>query len=82
MLVTGVLTVLWSIAEPLINKMPEIAINYDGIANSTVFQFLQAGMYMLPVDTVTTILGIVVSLWAFRIVIAFLHSLWAALPVL
>lgn len=82
MIMTSILTLLWSIAEPLINKMPEIAINYDGIANSTVFQFLQAGMYMLPVDTVIRILGIVIGLWTFRIVIAFLHSLWAALPVL
>lgn len=81
MLVDGVLTILWSIAEPLINKMPEIAINYDGIASSTVFQFLQAGAYMLPIGTVNSILSIVVGLWIVRVVIAFLHSLWAALPV-
>jgi len=38
-------------------------------------------MYMLPVDTVTTILGIVIALWVLRIVIAVLHSLWSALPI-
>lgn len=82
MIGTSILTLLWSIAEPLISKMPAIEINYTGIANSTVFEFLRAGMYMLPVGTVVRILGIVVGLWVFRIVIAFLHSLWAALPVL
>ena len=82
MIATGILTVLWNIAGPLVDKMPVIAINYDGISNSTVFQFLKAGLYLLPTNTVFNILTIVIGLWVFRIVIAFLHSLWAALPVL
>lgn len=82
MIATGILTVLWNIAGPLVDKMPVIAINYDGISNSTVFQFLKAGLYLLPTGTVFNILTIVIGLWVFRIVIAFLHSLWAALPVL
>jgi len=61
--------------------MPDIAINYDGIANSTVYQFIRAGLYFLPMDTVLRILSLVVALWVVRIVIAFLHSLWAALPI-
>lgn len=82
MLMTGVLNVLWSIACPVLEKMPVVAINYDGIANSTVFQFLKAGLYLLPTATVFDILKVVVALWVVRVVIAFLHSLWAALPVL
>lgn len=81
MLTTGVLSFLWSFAEPLVNRMPEIAINYDGIANSTVYQFLKAAMYMLPMETVFRILSLVLLLWVVRVVIAFLHSLWATLPI-
>ena len=81
MITTGILNVIWGIACPLVELMPAVEINYNGIANSTVFQFLRAGMYMLPVGTVVTILGIVLSLWVFRVVIAFLHSLWASLPI-
>lgn len=81
MISTGILNLIWTFAGPLIDKMPVVAINYDGIANSSVFQFLRAGLYFLPVGTVLTILQIVIGLWVFRIVIAFLHSLWAALPI-
>ena len=81
MISTVILSVVWSIAKPLLDHVPTIQINYDGIANSTVYQFLQAGMYFLPVDTVSSILGIVIALWVLRVVIAILHSLWAALPV-
>ena len=82
MISTGILQLMWSIAEPIVNRMPEVAINYDGIANSTVYQFLKAGLYMLPMQTVAQILGIVLYLWVIRTIIAFLHSLWSALPIL
>lgn len=81
MITTAIITAVWNIVFPLLMRIPTIGINYEGLANTTVYQFLQAGMYMLPVDTVTTILGIVIALWVLRIVIAVLHSLWAALPI-
>ena len=81
MIADALIRAVWGIAYPLVMKIPDVQINYDGLANSTVFQFLQAGMYMLPIGTVTAILTIVVALWVLRIVIAILHSLWAALPI-
>lgn len=81
MITDALIRAVWGIAYPLVMKIPDVQINYDGIANSTVYQFLQAGMYMLPIGTVTAILTIVVALWVLRIVIAILHSLWAALPI-
>lgn len=81
MITTPIINAIWSIVSPLLERIPAIEINYEGLANSTVYQFLQAGMYFLPVGTVTTILTIVIALWVLRIVIAVLHSLWAALPI-
>ena len=81
MVTTGIIQLLWSFAEPLISRMPDIAINYDGIANSSVYQFIRAGLYFLPMDTVVRILSLVIALWVVRLVIAFLHSIWAALPI-
>ena len=80
MISTAVLNVLWSIAEPVLSLVPDITINYDGIANSSAFQFIRAGLYFFPMDTVLQILYLVISLWTLRVVIAFLHSLWSALP--
>lgn len=81
MIVTMALHVIWGIVEPLVNRMPEIAINYDSIASSSVYTYLRAGLYFLPMQTVLRILTIIVALWVFRIVIALLHTLWASLPI-
>lgn len=81
MVTTGIIQLLWSFAEPIIAKVPDLAINYDGIANSTVYQFIRAGLYFLPMDTVFEILHLMFGLWILRAVIAFLHSIWAALPI-
>lgn len=81
MIVTAGLKILWAIAQPLINRIPEVAINYDSIASSSVFTYIRAGLYFLPMDTVWNIFSIVVALWVLRIIIAILHTLWASLPV-
>ncbi len=81
MIVTAGLKILWAIAQPLINRIPDVWINYDSIASSSVFTYIRAGLYFLPMQTVWSIFSIVVALWVLRIVIALLHSLWASLPV-
>lgn len=82
MVFDAVIRLLWNFASPLIAKIPSVQINYDGISNSTIFQYVRAGLYFFPMDTVTQILTIVIALWVLRIVIAFLHSLWSSLPII
>lgn len=81
MITNAVLELIWAIIEGPLNSVPDLSINYDGLANSTVYQYLQAALYMLPMDTVTTIFAITAALWALRVFIAFFRSLWAALPI-
>ncbi len=81
MVTTGILNVIWNIVSPILARVPEISLNYDGIANTTVYQFLKAGLYFLPMQTVKTILAITVSLWVLRVIISLLHSLWSSLPI-
>lgn len=81
MIATTIIQIVWSIVQPLVMRMPDIAINYDSIASSSVFTYLRAGIYFLPMQTVLQILGCIVALWVLRIIIAILHTLWASLPV-
>lgn len=81
MILTAIIKVFWTVVSPILAKIPSVQINYDGIASSSVYQYLRAGLYFFPMDTVLTIGGIVLSLWILRIVIAVLHSLWASLPI-
>lgn len=81
MIVTAGLSILWAIAQPLIARIPDVTINYDSIASSSVFTYLRAGLYFLPMQTVLQIFGCIIALWVLRIIIAILHSLWSSLPV-
>lgn len=81
MIVTAAISAIWAIVEPLVNRMPDIAINYDSIASSSVFTYIKAGLYFLPMHTVWNIFSLMVALWVLRIIIAVLHTLWASLPI-
>ena len=81
MIVTAAISSIWAIVEPLVNRMPDIAINYDSIASSSVFTYIKAGLYFLPMHTVWNIFSLIVALWVLRIIIAVLHTLWASLPI-
>lgn len=81
MIVTAAISAIWAIVEPLVNHIPDVSINYDSIASSSVFTYIRAGLYFLPMHTVWIIFSLIVALWVLRIVIAVLHTLWASLPV-
>lgn len=81
MITTAVLSVIWHIIEPILAHVPTLEINYAGLSSMSVYQYLRAGLYFFPMETVTKILSIVVGLWILRVVISILHSLWSALPI-
>ena len=81
MITTAVLTVLWGIIKPLIVRIPDLQINYAGLSSMSVYQYLRAGLYFFPMGTVVAILEIILALWVLRVVVAILHSLWDALPI-
>ena len=81
MITTATLTVVWGIVKPLLVRIPDLQINYAGLSSMSVYQYLRAGLYFIPMGTVVAIFEIIIGLWVLRIVIAILHSLWAALPI-
>ena len=82
MIFTAILRVLWDVANPILNRVPAISIDYAGVSSSSIFQWLRAALYFFPMNTVVTICALSLALWVLRMVIAFLHSLWASLPIL
>lgn len=81
MITTAVLEMIWAIIEGPLNSVPDLNINYDGLSNSTVYQYIQSALYLLPMDTVAAIFTITAALWVLRVFIAFFRALWAALPI-
>ena len=81
MIVTAVITAIWNLVQPILNRVPEISIDYAGVTSSSIYQWLRAALYFVPMHTVVTICALTLALWVLRVVIAFLHSLWASLPI-
>ena len=54
-------------------QLPDIEINKEGALSSNVFTYIRAAMYFIPSGTAFTICGIMLSLWVFRVIIAFVR---------
>lgn len=68
------------ILVPCLAALPVITINVDAALSSSFFTFIRAGLYFLPLGTVTAILGIQISIWLFRVIVAILKTIWDVLP--
>lgn len=81
-LVKGViLTLICSmVLIPCIAALPAITINAEAVISSSFFSYIRAGLYFLPIGTVTAIFSIQIALWTFRIIIAVMRAVWDLLP--
>ncbi len=69
-----------AILIPCIAAMPVITISAEAVISGAFFSYIRAGLYFLPLGTVSAILMIQVALWIFRIVIAVVKVIWELLP--
>ena len=81
MIITFAIRMIWSLVSPILSRVPEIGIDYAGVTSSSIYQWLRAALYFVPMHTVVTICALTLALWVLRVVIAFLHSLWSSLPI-
>lgn len=80
MIITAVLEWIWTIVNPLLALMP--VIDLAGYTQAgTFWDALKMAFWMFPISTVMTIWTIQLALWAFRMIISFLKTLWGVLPV-
>lgn len=61
--------------------MPTITISSASVISSSAYAYIRSAMYFLPINTVTLILGLIISFWLVRIVIAVVRMIWDVLPV-
>ena len=65
---------------PCIAALPAINIDANAVISSPFYSYIRAGLYFLPIGTVTTIFGIQIALWTFRIIVAVVRAVWDLLP--
>ena len=65
---------------PCLAALPAINIDANAVISSSFYTYIRAGLYFLPMGTVTTIFGIQIALWTFRIIVAVIRAVWDILP--
>ena len=75
------LNILFQIVGWLLEPIPEITIPAALGPTSTFFSFVRCVLYLLPLDTIGVIVGILVAISTFRIVISIIKTIWDLLPI-
>lgn len=74
------LNIVFSIVEGLLSFLPSISIPVTMARDSTFFGLVRCVLYLLPLDTVGTIVGLLVAIASFRLIIAVIKTIWDLLP--
>jgi len=77
-----VLNIVFSIVSGFLSLLPDFEFAVDSSAFDYFLGIVRVASYMLPMGTVSIILGLIVHLTIFRIVISFIKTIWDLLPVL
>lgn len=75
------LNIVFQIVEWILTPLPEITIPAMMARDSTFFGMVRCVLYLLPLDTISTIVGLLISIALFRIIIAIIKTIWDLLPV-
>ena len=75
------LNIIFTIVSGFLSLLPPIDFSVESTAFDYFLGIVRVASYMLPMGTVSTILGLIVSLTIVRIVIAFIKTIWDLLPV-
>ena len=82
MIFENILNVLFDLSIRIFEVLPDISWSVDNSALPTFLGFISVIMYILPMNTITSLLGVVFSLILTRFAIAFVKSLWDLIPFL
>ena len=74
------LNIVFGIVSGFFSLLPDFTWSVDTSAFSYMLSILQVAGYVFPWATVVAIAGLIVGLSVFRIVIAFIKSIWDLLP--
>lgn len=76
-----IIDILFSILSGLLSILPDISWSVDVSRFSTFFQIIGVAGYLLPMDTIITLVGLVMAITLFRIVISIVKTIWDLLPI-
>ena len=74
------LNIIFGLVSGFFSMMPDITWSVDTTAFQYFMDILKFAGYMLPWGTVVSIVSVIFSICVFRIVVAFIKTIWDLLP--
>lgn len=74
------LTIIFKLVEWILTPLPEITVSADWGVTSTFFGAVRSILYLLPLGTIGTIIGLLITISGFRIFISIVKTIWDLLP--
>lgn len=74
------INLVWVLVKPLIDLMPEIELNVSMESLRFFLDACSAVSYLLPMSDIIIMIGIIISITAFRVIISFIKTIWDLLP--
>ena len=72
---------LGTIIAFLFNIFPSGSLEGLSTAIDGIVKYLKAGLYFLPVTTMSRIFSVILVFWTYRLIIRILRTIWDLLPV-
>lgn len=82
MVVEGLLSVVFGVINTLLMPLNIINFVVDNAVFSTILEFINMALYLIPFKQLMPIFAFFVALMMFRIVVAFIKTIWDLLPLL
>ena len=82
MITEGIFSIVFTLLSGLLSMLPNVELVVSADMFTKFFEIIQVVCYLFPVDTVITIVGIIIALNVFRIVVSFIKTLWQLIPFL
>lgn len=82
MVVQGLLSVVFGVINTILMPLDIINFVVDNTVFSTILEFINMALYLIPFKQLMPIFVFFVSLMMFRIVVAFIKTIWDLLPLL
>lgn len=74
------LNIIFQLLEWLLRMLPEISFSADWGTTSTFFGVVRCVLYMLPLNTISAIVGLLLAISGFSVIIAIVKTIWDLLP--
>ena len=81
MIVDGILSVVFDVADFFFSILPDIEINASSGMYQTFLDIVASVAYLFPLNTLLSIFGIVCALIFFKFIITMIRMVWDILPI-